>query len=135
MKKLFFLASLISLACISCKSKKETVKSADNKQNTVQNTSDSTVKYRIILSFTSKASGPDEEKRKQIMTYIESHPKKPAYSVTLWGREGEFDYNLTLSELKSKKEEEKFIEDIKKIIGGSDMVHITENSEKLHQIR
>lgn len=136
MKKIFFLASLISLACTAaCKSKKEAVKTTDNTKTSVSNTPDSTITYRLIVSFISKGAGTDLEKRTAFLKYVESHPKKPAYKTVVWGREGEVDYCFNLSELSSKKEIDSFIADVKKIAAASDMVFISENAECQHKGR
>lgn len=135
MKKLFFLASLVSLACITCKAKKETVKTTENTPASLSNTPDAPITYRLIVSFISKGAGTDSEKRTAILAYVNSHPKKPAYKTVIWGREGEADYCFNLSEFSSKKELITFIEDIKKIAAGSDMVFISENAECQHKGR
>lgn len=135
MKKIFFLASLISLACISCKSKKETVKANENTANTSSNTADKPVTYRLIVSFISKGAGTDSEKRTAFLAYVDGHPLKPAYKMVTWGREGETDYCFNLSELTAKKDLVGFIEEIKKIGAGSDMMNITENAECMHKGR
>lgn len=135
MKKLFFLASLVSLACISCKAKKESMKSTETAPASLTNTPESPITYRLIVSFISKGAGTDSEKRTAFLAYVASHPKKPAYKTVIWGREGEADYCFNLSEFSSKKELISFIEDIKKIAAGTDMVHISENTECQHQGR
>lgn len=135
MKKLFFLASLVSLACITCKSKKEAVKSDESTPTVVSNTPDAPITYRLIVSFISKGAGTDSEKRTAFLKYVESHPKKPVYKTVIWGREGEADYCFNLSEFGSKKESIGFIEDIKKIAAGTDMVIISENAECQHKRR
>lgn len=135
MKKLFFLASLVSLACISCKAKKEGGKSSENTAATASNTANTPVTYRLIVSFISKGAGTDSEKRTAFIAYVNNHPKKPAYKTVTWGREGEADYCFNLSELTSKKELITFIEDIRKIAAGSDMLTITENAECQHKGR
>lgn len=135
MKKLFFLASLVSLACMTCKAKKETVKIIENTPASFSNTPDAPITYRLIVSFISKGAGTDPEKRTAILAYVKNHPKKPAYKTVIWGREGEADYCFTLSEFSSKKARAKFIADIKKIAAGSDMVFISENAECQHKGR
>lgn len=135
MKKIFFLASLISLACISCKSKKEAVKTADNTASASSNTTDAPITYRLIVSFISKGAGTDSEKRTAFLAYVDGHKLKPAYKTVTWGREGETDYCFNLSEITAKKELIGFIEDIKKIGAGSDMMNISENAECMHKGR
>lgn len=135
MKKIFFLASVISLAFISCKTKKQTLKTNENSATISSNQTASPITYRLIVSFISKGAGPDSEKIKSFLAYSDGHPKKPAYQTIAWGREGEVDYCFTLSELTSKKDLVTFIEDIKKIGAGSDMLIVSENIECQHKGR
>lgn len=132
MKKIFFLASLISLACISCKSKKEAVKTTENTASATTNTVDTPITYRLIVSFISKGAGTDSEKRTAFLAYVDGHKLKPAYKTVRWGREGETDYCFDLSELTAKKDLIGFIEEVKKIGAGSDMMNISENAECTH---
>lgn len=136
MKKLILLASFVSLACISCNAKKEAAKIAEVPQVTeTKQTPDTSMTYRLIVSFISKGAGPDITKRTAFLSFIESHPKKPAYLPVLWGREGESDYLFRLSELKSKAEITSFIDNVKKIAEGSDMLQISENAVSQHKGR
>lgn len=135
MKKIFFLASLVSLACISCKSKKETTKTTENTSSSVTSNADAPITYRLIVSFISKGAGTDGPKRTAFLAYVHGHPLKPAYKTVIWGREGEADYCFNLTELSAKKDMMTFIEEIKKIAGGSDMMNITENVESQHKGR
>lgn len=134
MKQLFFLVALLSLVCpfTGCKAKKQT---ATTTSETLSANSNSQVeKYRVIISFISKGAGTDGEKRQAIMSYIEKHPKKPVNSIVHWGREGETDFCLNLTEL-SKSEQTEFVNEIKKLAGNSDLIFIAENAEKQHQGR
>ena len=135
MKKIFFLASLISLACISCKAKKESAKATENTSSSSSTSNEKTMTYRLIVSFISKGAGTDATIRNAFTKYVENHPKKPAFKLTTWGREGEGDYCFTLSEIKDKKEEAAFVDGIKQIIGSSDMANISENAELKHKGR
>lgn len=140
MKTIVTLAAVISLSfvSISCKSHKNTSSSgsaASTSSSTAETGSTSSEQsYRIIVSFTSKGAGTSAEKREAFLKYVESHPKKPAYKEVLWGREGETDYCLTLSEL-SKKEQVTFVDEVKKAMAGSDQVIITENAVSQHRGR
>ncbi|MBK8367129.1 MAG: hypothetical protein IPL10_06845 [Bacteroidetes bacterium] len=136
MKQLFFLASLISLACISCKSKKEAAKVTETAP--VASTSaapEAPIVYRLLVSFISKGAGPDSEKRTAFLAYVDAHPSKPAYKTVNWGREGEIDYCFNLSELSSKKDMIAFIESVRKIAAGSDRIIVNENAECQHKAR
>lgn len=133
MKTILILASVISFAVISvsCKSQQNTTTTAD----TTASSNDSKEQtYRLIVSFTSKGAGVNAEKRTAFLTYVESHPKKPANKAVLWGREGETDYCLTLKEL-SKKEQTDFINEVKKVVSGSDQVILSENAVCQHKGR
>lgn len=135
MKKLFFLTSLVSLVYLSCKANKDAMKTDEKTPTLVSNTSNSPVTYRLIVTFISKGEGTDSKKRTAFLKYVETHPKKPAYKAIIWGREGEADYCLKLNEISSKKERIKFIAEIKKIVGKTDMVIISENAECEHKVR
>lgn len=133
MKTILILASVMSFAAmsVSCKSHQNTTTMAD----TTASANDSKEQtYRLIVSFTSKGAGVNAEKRTAFLTYVELHPKKPASKAVLWGREGETDYCLTLKEL-SKKEQSDFINEVKKLVSGSDQVILSENSVCQHKGR
>ncbi len=136
MKQLFFLASLVSLACISCKSKKEVAKTTESSTTTaVAPAAEAPVVYRLLVSFISKGAGPDSEKRTAFLAYVDGHPSKIAYKTVTWGREGETDYCFNLSELSGKKDMVAFIESIKKIAASSDRIIVSENAECQHKSR
>ncbi len=135
MKKLFFLASLISLACISCKSKKEAIKTTENTTSNATTSADAPITYRLIVSYISKGAGTDGTKRTAFLSYVDGHALKPAYKTVTWGREGETDYCFNLSELSSKKDIIDFISEVRKIAAGSDMMNVSENAECLHKGR
>lgn len=84
------------------------------------------VKTRMVISFISKGAGIDAKEYEKIKAYIDNHPKKPAYEVRNWGREGEKDFLLNLKEL-TPNEQELFVQEIKKLISSPEMVHIREN--------
>ena len=136
MKQLFILASLVSLACISCKSKKEATKTAENTATaSISPAAEAPVVYRLLVSFISKGAGPDSEKRTAFLAYVDGHPSKIAYKTIAWGREGETDYCFNLSELSGKKDMVAFIESVKKIAASSDRIFVSENAECQHKGR
>lgn len=94
-----------------------------------QNPSTKKLKFALVISFTSHASGIDGEKYDAIIKYITSHPKKPKYKIYGWGREGERDICMNLKELK-KSERKIFIDEIKKLAAGSDRVFVNLNVTK-----
>lgn len=129
MKHLFFLISILSIASVamSCKSKKETTTSITSTQTAQAQTE----KFRLVVSFISKGAGPDNTKSAALLAYIGVHPKKPTYTVAHWGREGESDYCLNLTEL-TKSEQVDFVANVNKMMAGSDMVFVKENAESAH---
>lgn len=120
----------LSLASVACKSSKN----AGSSQAAETSNAAAEQTYRLIVSYSSKGAGTNAEKKEALLKYVASHPKKPAYKEVLWGREGETDYCFTLKEL-SKKEQVSFVEDVKKMMAGSDRVLLSENAVCPHQGR
>lgn len=136
---LLLISATIALAALpACKSSKPASSAAATASGSTAQAGDPASQaepvYRVIVSFTSKGAGTVAEKREAFLKYVESHPRKPAYKTVLWGREGETDYCLLLTEL-SKKEQLNFVEELKKAMAGSDQVIITENAECQHRGR
>jgi len=84
------------------------------------------VKYRLIITFISKGAGIDLVSEEKIKNFIEKHPKMPAHVIKTWGREGERDYLLQLTEF-TADEQKVFVEEVKKLVSSPDMVSIREN--------
>ena len=129
MKNTLILASLLCfvLVAISCKSRQTL-----NTSETSNGSNSKATIYRLIVSFISRGSGINSEKRAAFLAYVEAHAKKPASERVSWGREGEVDYCFTLAGL-SKKEQVEFVKEIKNIVAGSDQVIVSENSECIHK--
>lgn len=143
MKQTIIIVSLLFITSISigCKAKKETSSTTNSSASTATNADtqttmedEKTIQYRLIISFISKGAGIDSKLSDAITAYTSSHPKKPASKLISWGREGENDHCFLLKEL-TKTEQVEFIAEIKKIIGSSDMVLLTENSKCMHKGR
>ena len=130
MKQLCFYITIISLliSTMSCKTKKETIKSATQTESSTTNTHT----YPLIVSFISKGAGVDRPKVEALLKLIESKTNKPLYEKIQWGREGETDFCFQLENLK-KTEQLTFINDAKNLMNGSDMVFITENTVCTHK--
>lgn len=120
----------LALILASCKAKSST-KTASNTSVTqpMVTNGEQTIKYRLVVSFTSHASGIDAGKYDLILNYIKGHAKKPAYDELPMGREGERDVCMLLKEMNSS-EQKTFIEEIKKLAQGSDRVVVNENLER-----
>ena len=87
---------------------------------------------RLVVSFTSICCGIDREAKEKlddfITKYEKTNGKQLATSSVKWGREGEIDYCLKLSEL-SRKQQKTFISQVRSLIGKSKLVEIRENAE------
>ncbi len=130
MKKFLLICGIISLMLTSfCNAQRNQTKPQTVETPTNQNPKIKKLTFRLIVSFTSHASGIDFEKYDAIIKYIQSHPKKPKYKLYGWGREGEVDICMKLKELK-KSERKAFIEEIKKLAQGSDRVFVNTNVTK-----
>lgn len=131
MKKITILAlAAISFLFTDCKSKSSSKSSAATVAETPTSNGEQKVKYRLVVSFTSIGSGIDGPKYDAIETYVKNHPKKPAYDILPYGREGERDFCFNLKEMNSS-EQKSFIEEIKKLAQGSDRVKVNENTERV----
>lgn len=131
MKKIQWLSvTLIVMFLGFCNAQKNQTKieSATNPVNN-QNPQVKKLKFALVISFTSHASGIDGEKYDAIIKYINNHPKKPKYKLYAWGREGERDICMNLKEFK-KSERKAFIDEIKKLAQGSDRVFVNTNVKK-----
>ena len=86
---------------------------------------------RLVVSFYSICCGIDQQAQEQldkfISTYEKAKGKQLTKSAVRWGREGEIDYCLKLSEL-SSREQKKFISKVRSLLKSSKLVHINENT-------
>lgn len=136
MKKLA-LVTLIGLGLFftDCKSKSSTKTTTSNTtSSTTEDMTPQTEKYRLVISFTSHASGIDDAKYGEISTFIKNHAKKPVYDEIAAGREGERDFCMQLKEMNSS-EQKTFIAEIKKLAEGSDRVLVSENIEHVKKAK
>ena len=85
-------------------------------------------KFRLVVSFISKGSGIDHKSIEDIGNVIQNHSPKIAYETCQMGREGETNWLFQLNEL-SKKQQKKFIKEIKKKIADKALVFIKENTD------
>lgn len=88
--------------------------------------------YRLVVSFYSKGEGIDGKINEAFVKFLDSNSKKIAYESTHWGREGEIDYCLKLSEL-SPSEQDEFVKKAKDLLAKSLLVHIDESVECVHK--
>ncbi|MCX7729195.1 MAG: hypothetical protein N2203_06975 [Bacteroidia bacterium] len=130
-KSFYFIFTILSILVITtnCNAQKSQTTPTPVEKPTSQNPPTKKLKFALIISFISHASGIDGEKYDAVIKYIDTHPKKPKYKQYFWGREGERDICMNLKEF-NKSERKTFIEEIKKIAAGSDRVHVNTNVEK-----
>ena len=125
MKGLFFFIAIIAL--FACSSAKKT----NDKKTTTQNIITIDTNYRFSVSFISIGAGTDKKAKQQFDSYITEYQQinkiKLSYEITNWGREGEIDYCLKLTEL-DKKKQELFVTETKEILKNSSLVRYKENA-------
>jgi len=94
--------------------------------------------YRFTVSFISIGSGTDKNAKQQFIQFIQQFNKKNNVKVNAeianWGREGETDYCLKLSEL-NKQQQNQFLTETKEILKSSTLVRYEENSICRHKVQ
>ena len=127
MTNLIFLFAVITL--FGCNSSKKVTDQIETTSAT-ENTSTTDANYRFSVSFISIGAGTDKNAIQQFDAYIAEYQQKNklklSFEITKWGREGEIDYCLKLSEL-DKKKQELFITKTKETLQSSSLVRYKEN--------
>ena len=86
---------------------------------------------RLVVSFYSICCGIDQQAKEKLDEFIKGYEKTKGKQLTKaavrWGREGEIDYCLQLSEL-SPRQQKKFISKVRLLLKRSKLVHINENA-------
>lgn len=86
---------------------------------------------RLVVSFYSICCGIDHQAQENLDKFIKQYEKTKrkqlAKTAVPWGREGEVDYCLKLSEL-SRRDQKKFIAQVRTLLKKSKLVHINENA-------
>ncbi len=87
--------------------------------------------YRFIASFYSVAAGPEADQIQKFETFLADYSQKIGRHIEVkevnWGREGEVDYCLQLSEIASF-DQEKFIAEAKSALRNATRVNFSENA-------
>jgi hypothetical protein len=85
---------------------------------------------RLVVSFYSICCGIDHKAKEKLDEFIKQYEKAKGKQLTKaavgWGREGEIDYCLKLSEL-SPRAQKRFIAKVRALLKRSKLVHINEN--------
>ena len=125
MIKLFTL-SLSIIFAIACNSTKKTTENNNAKSIILPDSI-----YRFNVSFISIGSGTDSKAKQQFNEFITQFSNNNSVTITpeivSWGREGETDYCLKLSELNNDLQN-KFIAETKELLKISKLVRYKENS-------
>ena len=94
--------------------------------------------YRFTVSFISIGSGTDKNAKQQFMQFIQQFNEKNNVKVNAeianWGREGETDYCLKLSEL-NKQQQNQFLTETKEVLKNSALVRYEENCFCSHKFQ
>lgn len=94
---------------------------------------DSTTKvnYRFIVTFYSIGSGTEHDQINRLEKFITDYSLKSgasiAYEKSIWGREGEINYCMQLSEI-SIADQQKFMASIKEELKSAKWVRFSENT-------
>ena len=88
--------------------------------------------YRLVVQFYSKGEGIDSKVNDAFVKFVDTYTKKIVYEPTHWGREGEIDYCLKLSELTSVEQDD-FVKKAKDLLSKSALVHVNESAECVHK--
>lgn len=137
------LFSTLCLAAFSCSSQKNTATVSQNSNSTAtstpitsQPTPSTTVPLaqgttRFIVSFFSIGEGIDVKTHNEFVDFLNTYSPKIEYSPARWGREGEKDYCLGLTELSATQQTE-FIKKANAILAKSKLVNVNENTKCEH---
>ncbi len=120
--------SILKTDSIHAETKKESsvtdsvaAKAKDNEQNN----------YRFIVSFYSIGAGTEQKQIEKFENFLTGYRQKTGKSIsaekTSWGREGELDFCLNLSEI-SSNDQLNFIRDAKEELKTARWVNFSENS-------
>ena len=128
MNKILMILTILNTAMFSCKSTKKTTSADATTTVAASTTAENANLYRLSVSFYSIGGGTDSEAIQKLNHFLTSYKPTIANETSRWGREGEVNYCFRLSEL-SKKDQVKFIEEVKKLLASSQLVRIEENKE------
>lgn len=85
---------------------------------------------RVIVSFISRGAGTSPDAKKAFQNYVADFSKRYERTVSAdtvrWGREGEVDYCLQLSNF-DLEEQRKFVDGLKQALANVPLVNMTEN--------
>ncbi|MFL5754358.1 MAG: hypothetical protein ACJ76F_13185 [Bacteroidia bacterium] len=134
MKKILFALSLsVLVTTIAAQEKPKRGKGRKGNKITTAATPQTMSKetnYDFIVSFISIGAGIDHKTREKLDNFLETNKKKPVLDKIQRGREGETEYCFRFPEF-STNERKTFIEEVKKVVGTTDLVKFSENQSRV----
>lgn len=130
---LFALTLISSTACSKKTTPASSASPAEPTASTSSVKSDSSIQdnYRFVVSFYSIGEGTEREQINNFEIFILDYGKKfnttLAYEKSHWGREGEVNYCLRLSEI-GISEQQTFIDEARKLLSSAKLVHFSEHT-------
>jgi hypothetical protein len=132
-----YLYALLLLAFLSCKQNKVTTTGDTPKTTPKEQGVTSDPLYRFTVSFISIGTGIDAKAKQAFLDFVQAFNTKNNVDVqvekTSWGREGETDYCLKLTELKEDAQA-RFIAETKEVLKNSTRVRY-KVIDRLHKAR
>lgn len=83
--------------------------------------------YDLTASFYSIGEGTDAATMEKFIQFLDTYRDKITINKTPWGREGEIDYCINLTNLEENAKSE-FLKKAKGILAASKLVHVNENA-------
>lgn len=103
-----------------------------NSNSEGDNKADKGEQYGLVISFYSPGNGINRKAKTDYDAFLEGFKGKVDVEQVRWGREGEIDYCLKLSNL-SAAEKKDFIARSRQLLEKADRVNITENTGCVHK--
>lgn len=127
MKSIILILFVTTLSLGACKSKKAKTSAnkaeAPTKSEVVNLTEKVKEVYPIVVSFYSPGGGINPEAHAQFLQLLSAQETELQSGLTTWGREGERDYCMLLSEI-GPKSQITFINEVKQLLGEADKVRL-----------
>jgi hypothetical protein len=92
--------------------------------------------YRLVVSFYSIGSGVNREAREKFTAWIGETEKKYGkpldVEITPWGREGEVDYCIRMSDY-AAADQKKIVDSVNELLKSMEYIHVNENAPCLRK--
>lgn len=139
-KIILFLSAFLIIISTACKETKEATAPVDPGQTVnieaPEKTDSLPALSRLVIVFFSAASGIDHKASKSLEELIATYSQEAGINVNYekipWGREGETDYCLELTEL-SPEQQADFVSRTRKLLETAEHVNIRENAPCRHR--